>query len=214
MGYRRRTVAWNKVIIYLNNIPLWVLNVLQLKLTSASSRIGALFSFPLVCSKQLPKGWLFYSQKEYRKNYFILSSTRPGKCSKWMHRGHTFSTYAKFPKKLKYSTPWYAHAQNVRFSESFAYVLNWYPQGDIKSSEKLFPSWLFCCQFCKISWSLDWKWKKHNDQTNWGKLSQESYGVEVLINVSFIGFTNSCKDDLYHFLTLIWLGFRVFPPSP
>lgn len=180
MGYRRRTVAWNEVIIYLNNIPLWVLNVLQLKLTSASSRICALFSFLLVCSKQLPKGWLYYSQKEYRKNYFILSSARPGKCSKWMHRGHTFSTYAKFPKKLKFSTPLYAHAQNVRFSESFAYVLNWYPQGDIKSSEKLFPSWLFCCQFCKMLEVKETKWSDKLRQAQPRKLWCRSFNKRFI----------------------------------
>ena len=48
----------------------------------------------------------------------------------------SFSTYAKFPKKLIFLTPWYGHAglpligsvyhrvRNVSFSENFAYVLN------------------------------------------------------------------------------------------
>ena len=35
---------------------------------------------------------------------------------------HSFSTYAKFSKKVTFATPWYAHVRY--FYENFAYVLN------------------------------------------------------------------------------------------
>ena len=41
-----------------------------------------------------------------------------------LHRGHSFSTYAKFSEKLTFLTPWYEHARNFDFSENFASALN------------------------------------------------------------------------------------------
>ena len=51
-------------------------------------------------------------------------------------QGIIFSTYAKFSKKLRFLTPWYAHTcayQGVRviiFSENFAYIVKGWSPGN------------------------------------------------------------------------------------
>ena len=48
-------------------------------------------------------------------------------------RDHSFSTFAKFSKKLTFLNPWYA--RNVSFSGNFANVLNkWYHMKEIKET--------------------------------------------------------------------------------
>ena len=48
-----------------------------------------------------------------------------GEHLKYIARSHPLSTYANFPKKLKFLTSWYAQGvRNVSFSENFAWLPN------------------------------------------------------------------------------------------
>ena len=73
-----------------------------------------------------------------------ISTARETGFKSFFPRDHSFSAFAKFPKKLTYLTPWYAHVRlrirgvrNVSFSESFANILNrWSPRHSVMLASK------------------------------------------------------------------------------